>query len=166
MRALAPALTVSAALSLLALAGCKQAAEPQPAPSSQAGEPSLGLAVSGGRMVLPAVKGNPAAAYFELANSTDKAVTVSAVSIDGVGKAEMHDMADGKMVGVPTLEVPAAGKVSFAPGGKHVMAFDLTDKLAPQGTAEMTLTLSNGDKISAPLKLEAMGAAMHEGMKH
>jgi hypothetical protein len=61
--------------------------------------------------------------------------------------------------------------VQFAPGGKHVMAFDLSDKLAAGGTAELTITFADGDKISAPLAVEAAGgmgamSGMEHGDKH
>ena len=42
-------------------------------------------------------------------------------------------------------------------------AFDLDPKLVAGGTAEMTVTFADGDKLSAPLKIEARGEAM-EGM--
>ena len=45
------------------------------------------------------------------------------------------------------------------------MAFEVDGKLKAGGTTEMTITFLDGDKISAPLKIEAMGAAAG-GMDH
>ena len=47
-------------------------------------------------------------------------------------------------------------QVQFAPGGKHVMVFDLEDTVKAGGTTEMTLTFADGDKLSAPLKVETV----------
>ena len=47
--------------------------------------------------------------------------------------------------------------VQFARGGKHVMVFGLSPSLAAGGGAEMTLTFADGDKLSVPLKIAAIG---------
>ena len=144
------------------LAACGQQAE-QPAAAPEA---KPGLALNDGRLVLPAVKGNPAGGYFTLVNGGDKAVTVAAVSVTGAAKAELHETVGGTMSPIVKLEVKPGETVEFKPGGKHVMAFDLDPALAPGGTSEITLTFEGGDKLSAPLKLEARGAAAMEGMDH
>ena len=57
------------------------------------------------------------------------------------------------------LKIDGFGALSgvwmFEPGALHVMAFELDAKLAAGGTAEMTLTFADGDKLSAPLKIES-----------
>lgn len=164
-----------AALTAFILTGCKQeSAVPQAdasasaAPHGPGPDAKPGVAVSNGKLVLPAVKGRPGAAYFDLANTGSATVTLAAVQIDGAGKAEMHETKDGKMNSLPKLDVPPASTVSFARGGKHVMVFDLDDKIVAGGTAEMTLTFADGDKISTPVAIEPAGGAMAEmpGMKH
>ena len=151
----------------LALSACQQAAKTPDAAASNGPEAKPGLAVSGGTLVLPAVKGNPGVAYFELANSGDAPAALAAVSVDGVGKAEMHQTSGGSMGPVDRVEVAPKGKVSFAPGGTHVMLFDLDPKLVAGGSAELTLTFADGDKVSAPLAVKAAGGddAMG-GMEH
>ena len=44
------------------------------------------------------------------------------------------------------------------------MAFDVADNLKAGGETELTLTFSDGDKVSLPVKIEAMGAL--PGVKH
>lgn len=160
---LAPALL---GLSALALGACQQ----QPADSADATaapDAKPGLAVTEGRLILPVVKGNPAGIYFTLTNTGDKAGTLAAVSIDGAAKAEMHETKGGKMSSVPQIEVAAGGTIKFEPGALHVMAFELDDKLVAGGTAEMTLTFADGDKLSAPLKIEnRTGGEAMSGMGH
>lgn len=163
-------------LAILALAACQQQDAPAPAPSNGP-DAKPGLAVSEGVLVLPAVKGNPGGVYFTLANNGDKATTLAGVFVDGAGRAEMHETKDGKMGALAPLEVKPGETVKFERGGKHVMAFDLAPTVAAGGSVEMTLTFADGDKVSAPLKVEAVGGAGsssgadhagmdHEGMEH
>ena len=154
------------AVSLTTLAACGQQA-PKNEANQAAPEAKPGLVVSAATLVLPAVKGNPAGGYFTLVNNGDKPVTLAAVSIDGAAKAEMHETKAGSMAPLASLEIKPGETVKFERGGKHVMAFDLDAKLAAGGTSELTLTFADGDKASAPMKLEAAGAAMEhmEGME-
>lgn len=157
-----------AALLLIAavpLAACGQQTE-QPAGAPEA---KPGLSLTDGRLVLPAVKGNPAGGYFTLVNGGDKAVTLAAVTVNGSAKAELHETVGEVMSPIAKLEVKPGETVEFQPSGKHVMAFDLDASLVPGGTTEITLTFDGGDKLSAPLKLEARGAAAMDhmaGMDH
>ena len=157
-----PTRLISLALTL-SLGGMLAACQQKKAPSGDASEAAAapdakpGLSLSAGKLVLPAVKGNPGAAYFVLQNGNDKAASLVAVSIDGAGKTEMHETKGGTMVPVVTVEAKAGETVRFEPGGRHVMAFDLADSVKAGGTAEATLTFADGDKLSAPLTVEAAG---------
>lgn len=170
MKRLAP---LFLAVSLAALSACGQQPTKDKA-SDAAPEAKPGLTLTEGRLVLPAVKGNPAGGYFTLVNTGDKAVTLAAVSVSGAARAEMHETKGGSMAPLASLEVKPGETVKFERGGKHVMAFELDPKLAAGDSSEITLTFADGDKISAPLKLEAPGGAMHdmgnmegmEGMDH
>src|SRR6185295_8425275 len=113
-------------------------------------ETKPGLALTRGRLVLPAVSGNPAAAYFTLTNNSARPVTLAAVNVSGAGMAMMHETVDAgghsemKMMGKPEL-APGAVLV-FAPGGKHVMVDGFPAEWKPGATAELTLTFADGDK--------------------
>jgi copper(I)-binding protein len=160
------------ALTLLAVAGCHQRSTPdeaaQGASVAAAPEAKPGISVSDGVLVLPAVKGNPGAAYFVVKNAGASPTTLAAVHVEGAGKAEMHETSGGAMRPLEDVAVPAGGGVTFAQGGKHVMLFDLDPKLAAGSTTEMTLVFAGGDKASAPLRIEAMGGGMADmpGMDH
>jgi copper(I)-binding protein len=67
------------------------------------------------------------------------------------GMSEMHAMGE--------VAVPARGSLSFAPGGLHVMAMDLDDKLAKGGTTDVTLDFAGGDKAVFPAEVLAAGDA-------
>ena len=121
--------------------------------------------VTDARLVLPAVKGNPAAAYFTLAGRGKIAPVLTSVKIDGAGKTMIHETVGGTMNMLDKVSVPAGGSVAFAPGGKHVMVFGLSPKLSAGTSTRLTLTFDDftGDKgtsivISAPIKIESAGA--------
>ena len=159
-----PALIVA----LLALSACQQNKAPEAAATTAAATEAApdakpGITVSGGVLVLPAVKGNPGAAYFALGNGGPAVSTLAAVSIDGAGKAEMHETSRGSMAPFKDLAVKPGETVKFERGGKHVMVFDIADTVKPGGSAEMTLTFAGGDKVSAPLKVQSMSDAVGGG---
>jgi copper(I)-binding protein len=147
----------------LALAACGDAGKPdapaQPASESAAPEAKPGLSATGGVLVLPAVKGRPGVAYFALANGSAASASLAAVHVEGAGKAEMHQTVGGRMSPVTAVDLAPGATVKFERGGMHVMLFDLAESLAAGGTAEMTLTFAGGDKLSAPLAIEAAGGA-------
>lgn len=151
----------------LGLGACSQEKAADPAATQAAPDAKPGVNVTEATVVMPAVSGNPAAAYFTVANTDSKVVTLAAVAIDGAGKAEMHQTTGGSMSPVEKVDVAQGATVKFAPGGLHVMAFDLDPKIAPGGTAELTLIFADGDKISTEAKVVARAdAPAMEGMEH
>jgi len=155
-RVLAAAIAAAMALSTAACGGGDQAAE-------QAGDPDApeGITVSNARLMLPPVSGNPAAVYFDIANSSDRDVMIRAVHVEGAGMAMLHTTATWNlqtdMQEVFQQPVPKGETVSFAPGGLHVMASDLANSITAGSTAEVTLTFVGGDKVSFPAEVRAAG---------
>jgi len=166
----APALAaIAAPLALvLTLAACQQktgdAGNPEPTTSAAAPDAKPGSSLSEGRLVLPAVGGNPGAAYFTLTNAGKAPVSIAAIAVTGAARAEMHQTSGGAMRAVSKADVAPGASLKFEPGSSHVMLFDLDPKLAAGGTTELTVTFADGDKISAPLTIEAAGGmgAMHD----
>lgn len=155
-----------AALAALSLSACRKAPEAMDGPTPEATEEASpearpGLSVTDGVLVLPAVRGNPGAAYFTL-NNTGAETALAGIYIAGTGKAEMHESTGGTMQPLAEVPVPSKATVTFERGGKHVMVFDLADSLQPGTTTELTLTFSGGDKLSAPLKVQSAGEAATE----
>ena len=154
----------AAVIAVLALSACqepKQAKqEPVAAASATGPEARPGITVAGGRLVLPAVAGNPAAAYFQIDNSAGANVAIAAFAINGAAKAEIHQTTADKMIDVDSVDIAPSTSIKFEPGQLHVMAFNLAPQLKAGGTTEMTVTFADGDKVSAPLKIEAAGGGM------
>lgn len=120
-----------------------------------------GLTVSNARVVLAPVSGNPAAVYFDLSYSGAPGVSLTGVEVEGAGMTMIHDYAEsaGKLQMIMTEAVPLAEgtPVNFAPGGLHVMAMEPASQLKPGTTAKVTLTLSNGAKVSVDAPVRAAG---------
>jgi hypothetical protein len=147
---------------LLATAGCHRSA----APTGDLSNPP-GIVVSHARLVLPAVKGNPGAAYFTVGNESGAPATLVRVTIVGAQQAQMHQTSGGIMQPVVEVGIDPGKRVIFAPSGKHVMVFSLAPSLAPGGSTEIVLHFKDGKSTSAPLRIEAadsgsgmMGMAM------
>ena len=98
---------------------------------------------------LAAVPGAPAAAYFTV-HGGDRDAVLTGVSSDVALRAEMHEtMAmGGAMPGgaamttmrpLTRVPVPAGGELRFAPGGRHVMLFDVNAGVKPGDTMALTL---------------------------
>ncbi len=149
-----------------ALAACQQGKEPGAVPGESAAaapDAKPGLSLSGGQLALPAVKGNPGAAYFTVTNNGPKPAVIAAVDVAGAGMAMLHQTitTNGKttMGMMADPEVKPGAALAFAPGGNHVMVDDVPDDWKPGAIVELTLTFSDGDKLSAPLTVVAPGTA-------
>jgi copper(I)-binding protein len=166
IRALAPIAGLALALSL---AACQQSKAPVAAETgtaeavSNGPDAKPGITASNGRLIAPVVSGRPAAAYFTVGNDGPATATLVGVHVEGAGEAQMHKTEGGKMTAVESVDIAPGASIEFAPGGYHVMVFDLADNIKAGGTTELTLTFSDGDKLSLPMKVEAMGAQMNAG---
>lgn len=118
--------------------------------------------VSAAWVRLAAVKGNPSAAYFTLRGG-DVDDRLMQVSSPLAIRAEMHDMSmSGAMMTMEAIKggvaVPAGKAVSFAPGGRHVMLFDVSPKVEPGSKLPLTLIMASGAAIAVQADVIAAGA--------
>ena len=95
-------------------------------------------------------KDSPSAGYF-VAHGGDTATQLRGVLTDYALKVEMHEsMSDGgvmKMKPIESVDIPAKGKVAFAPGGKHLMLWGVNDTAISRGKMTLTFLLANGDRL-------------------
>ncbi|MFZ1743660.1 MAG: copper chaperone PCu(A)C [Pontixanthobacter sp.] len=143
------------------LASCEKSADESEVLQAPEGVP--GLAVTGARVVLPAVGGNPAAVYFNIDYTGDTNQTLSGLFVEGAESAMMHEYAEKdfkvQMVPMEKLELTKGSKISFEPGGKHGMAMGVSPELAAGGKTEVTLIMASGDKTSVTADIQAAGEA-------
>ena len=128
----------------LALGACSQE-------TTEAEEVVAPLSVTEGRLFLPAVEGNPAAVYFTITNDSDRAVAVRKAEVDGAERTEMHDFMEvdnSVMSMVDSVTLDPGETLSFEPGAKHLMAFDISPDLKPESVTSVTLTMLGGDTMS------------------
>ena len=165
MRTGAFAMSAVAAMAL-GLSACGSQA-PQPEASEAAADaPDAppGITLSDARIQLPLVSGRPAAAYFTVSQANGAPRKVVGVAVEMAGRAEMHETRGGTMAPVSEVEVGPGKTIKFAPGGYHVMLFDLDPKLRFTKDAELTVTFDGGDKASARAAVTTMADTME--MEH
>ena len=109
---------------------------------------------------LPAVAGRPGAAYFTLTGGR-QADTVVQISSPAVGRAELHETVkqDGvnAMRPLGELALGVNQSVVFAPGGKHVMLFDVAATVKPGDQIPLVLTLGSGKRLQAQARVVGAG---------
>ncbi len=102
------------------------------------------------REFLPAAPSS--AAYFSIENKGDKALVLTAASVEQIGRVEIHKHShvDGmmKMVKVPEVAIKGHDSLVFQPGGYHLMLFDPQSKLKAGQKLKLTLHFKNADSAS------------------
>ena len=108
------------------------------------------------RAVPPVVK--TSAAFMQIGNSgaaEQFLVSASTPAAEAV-ELHMHTMDDGvmRMRKIPHIHLPPNETVALAPGGLHIMLFDLKASLNPGDLVPITLTFGDGSnkEISAEVR--------------
>jgi copper(I)-binding protein len=96
--------------------------------------------------------GGTTAAYFTITNGGSTADALLGVTSPVAGSCQLHEstMASGGDMGMhemASVEVPAGGTTTFAPGGFHVMLDGLRRPLAAGETVELDLTFVHAGRI-------------------
>lgn len=133
-----------------------------------------GVEVSGAWARTSPMMADAGAAYMTIAS--DEAVSIVSVLVpaDVAGTVELHETVpvdgthddagdDGAMEEpmdqamtmqqVDSIDVPAGGSVSLAPGGLHVMMLDLPDPLELGETFDLVLVTATGDEVTVPIEV-------------
>ena len=161
MRTATFALSAVAAMALGLSACGSQAPQPEASEAAAAApDAPPGITLSDARIQLPLVSGRPGAAYFSISQANGAPRKVVGVAVEMAGRAEMHETRDGTMAPVKEVEVGPGKTIKFAPGGYHVMLFDLDPKLRFTKDAELTVTFDGGDKASARAAVTTMADTM------
>ena len=98
------------------------------------------------------------AVYLEIVSPREARLTGVASPV--AGAAEMHSMTmDGgtmKMHAVEALDLPAGRPVKLAPGGYHVMLFDLKKPLVAGAKVPLTLVIEDASKRTHKIAVTAI----------
>jgi copper(I)-binding protein len=118
------------------------------------------LAVEDAWVRMPAAAGRPGAAYFTVRGG-DAADTLIAVSTPAAIRAELHETVKQggamSMRPIRDVAVPARGTLAFAPGGKHVMLFDLGPKVQAGQRIPLILSFAGGKRIEVQAQVVGAG---------
>ncbi|WP_448580033.1 copper chaperone PCu(A)C [Thermaurantiacus sp.] len=119
---------------------------------------------SGAWVRLPAAAGRPAAGYLELLGRPGDALV--GVSSPVAGRVELHSMtSDGgvmRMRAESRLEFDSAGRLALAPGGNHLMLFDLDPTLKPGGRVPLTLRFASGASSTVTAEARPAASSAHQ----
>lgn len=104
-----------------------------------------------------------AAAFLTIRNSSDQADRLVAAQTDIAQTSELHTHLheDGvmRMRQVNSIDLPAEETVELAPGGDHVMLFQLETPLQQGQSFALNLTFEKAGTIQVEVKVMPIGAA-------
>ncbi len=152
--------TVPVLATMLALSACGQVAHDDHNKSGNAAAPKTAAAAPGSIVRLHAVPGRPAAGYFEYRVAGDRGALLS-VSSPQAARIEMHEtMNSGHMTEMrPLTRIPVRDgeTLSFTPGGRHLMLFDVARDVPAGDQIALILHFERGDPVTISATLVATG---------
>jgi copper(I)-binding protein len=99
-----------------------------------------------------AVDGPTSAVYFVIVNDGNQADTLTGVTTDVASQASIHETQIkgdiAQMAPVPSLVIPAHGRVELKPGGYHMMLEGLKQDLQEGMTIKIALQFKNSGMIT------------------
>lgn len=109
-----------------------------------------------------------AGVYMEIVSPIDARLVQ--VSTPAAAQAEVHSMTmEGgtmKMRAVEALELPSGRPVTLAPGGYHIMLFDVKKPLAAGETVPLTLVIEEKGRRTHKVAVNAVVRAGEHGAGH
>ena len=113
---------------------------------------------------LPAVQGNPGAAYFTL-RTNKTPMRILGVSSPQVQRIELHEseMAGGRMRMGPLEDnsFTAEGVKVFEEGGPHAMLFGINPAVRAGGTVRLIFDVDNAPDVTVDAPVETAGGQAH-----
>lgn len=110
---------------------------------------------------LSPIPGRPAAAYFQ-AEATSKPEAIIAISSPRAERIEMHQsMSGGGMSGMQALAsapFDEEGRLTFEPGGKHLMVFGIDPAVRPGDRMTLRFTFAKAPPVTVEASVRAIGA--------
>ena len=140
-------------------AGCAAPADAALPPAGDSASPGS-ISVTGAWSRATAGGASVGVVYFEVINA-GPADTLLTIECPAAERVEMHatTRADGimKMRPVPSVDVAAAGRLSFQPGGLHAMLIGLKQPLQEGGRLQLTLVFRRAGKLRFEAAIQGLG---------
>lgn len=125
-----------------------------------------GLRVADAWIRLPAATGRPAGGFLTI-TAGNTADTLISVETPTAGRVEIHSMTqvEGvmRMRAEESLAIPAGGTLTLAPGGYHLMLFDLDPEVGAGDTITLGLHFQSGTQLEIGAIVHAAGAGADQG---
>ena len=106
-------------------------------------------------------------AYFTAVNTGREADRIVGVASEMSARTELHthlhDNGIMRMRQVDGVDVPAGGRVTFKPGGHHIMFIGLRKPFRKGESFPVTLTFAKAGKLSVNVTVMGVGAMMMDG---
>jgi periplasmic copper chaperone A len=152
--------TVPILAALLTLSACGGTAHEDHNAAGHAAAPKAAAAPTGPIVRLPAVPGRPAAGYFDYRVAGDRGALTS-VSSPQAGRVEMHETMNrgtmSEMRAIERIPVRDGDTLSFTPGGRHLMLFDIARDVPAGGRIDLILHFERGDPVTVSATLVPTG---------
>lgn len=109
--------------------------------------------------------------YLTIENKGTAADRLVSGSVDAAGKVEVHEMSmDNGVMKMRALDkgltIEPGKTVKLAPGGYHLMMFDLKQPLKQGDKVPVTLEFEKAGKVTVSLDVQAVGAQAPAGGDH
>ena len=99
-----------------------------------------------------AASGPTSAVYFVISNAGNQPDTLTGITTDAASQASLHETQIkgdiAQMLPVPSLDIPAHGRVELKPGGYHVMLEGLKQDLQEGTIIKIVLHFKNSGMIT------------------
>jgi copper(I)-binding protein len=137
-------MTRRAVLALLAGLACA-------VPSQAQDRPAVTVHAERAWIRLPPAGRTVTAGFLDIVNEGASPIRVVGARSSAAGTIELHEMAQDngmmRMRQIRGIDVPAQGRVALAPGGLHLMLFDLPAPLSVGTPVRLTLLLADGATV-------------------
>jgi copper(I)-binding protein len=94
------------------------------------------------RYIIPQV---PAGGYMTVRNHSSRPTVLTGASSPSCDMLMLHRSTADTMMAVRSVTIPAGGRLSFSPGGYHLMC--MQPKMRPGERVPVTLTFQNAGKV-------------------
>ena len=115
---------------------------------------------------MPAVKGEPGAAYFRLEGNIE-GTRLTSVTSPLIGWIELHETVEkngvAKMEKRKEIDFPYRGALEFKPGGRHAMLFGINEAVKPGGTVPLTFSFNTAPPVTVDAEVRDASGEKHEG---
>jgi periplasmic copper chaperone A len=115
---------------------------------------------------MPAVKGEPGAAYFRLEGNIE-GTRLTSVTSPLIRRIELHETVEKngvtRMEKRKEIDFPYRGALEFEPGGRHAMLFGVNKAVKPGGTVPLTFSFNTAPPVTVDAQVRDASGEGHGG---